>query len=341
MRDIGESIKEYCERHLPPEPIWISMLNRRFPKIGARMDGAESVQREFECHLRDSYEAHLAEGQNPEDAWKLAQERFGDVSVISQEIQRARAQSRRCMLIRFLAIAALFALPLGQIARIRIHAFFHPSLLLFMAVCAAVGFMITRKRDIDSLRRYAFYGSWLGLTWGIFYSLVCAKDPSKLGPGIAMIIMSTFYGLFLAAPKSRGPASILMMLLCHVGVLIPTARFGLLSFYPDGIDAGVLWMTAAFSLVSVLVGLTVFDIRKLHRRLAGVAAFSMVFAYIQILSNLTRPDASLLNLIFATSLPPLITVLIVLQIQKLQNCLLRNIMPIGVVNKYKSGSGRD
>ncbi len=323
MHDIEILIREYFAQHLPPEPIWIRILSKRFPGIATLLDGAKSVRREFECHLRDSYEANLLKGQSPDAAWKLAQERFGDAAVISREIQKARAQSYRCVLIRFLAVAALFALPLGQIARIRIPAFFNASLLFFLVVCAAVGFMITRKRDIDSLRRYAFYGSWLGLAWGLFYSLVYAGDPSKLGAGIATIILSTFYGLFLAAPKSRSLVSIAMMLLCHVGVLIPTARFGLLSFYADGIDAGVLWMTAAFSLVSVLVGLTVFDIRKLHRRLAGVAAFSMVFAHIQILSNLTRPNASLLNLIFATSLPPLIAVLITMQIQKLQACLLR------------------
>jgi hypothetical protein len=323
MRDIEALIKEYCAQNLPSEPIWITILNRRFPKIAARLDATRSVQREIADHLRDSYEASLSKGQNPEDAWKLAQEHFGDVAVISREIHKARAQSYKCVLVRFLAIVALFVLPLGKIARIRIQAFFSPSLLFLLAVCVAVGFLITRKRDRDSLRKYAFYGAWLGLAWGIVLTLIHAKDPSELGAGVAMILLSTFYGLFLAAPKSRGFVSIAMMLICHVGVLVPLARFGLLSFYPDKIDAGLLGMTAAFSLVSVLVGLTVFDIRKLHRRLSGVAAFSLVFAYIQILSNLTRSNASLLTFAFATSIPPLIAVLAVLPIRKLQGYLLR------------------
>jgi len=85
----------------------------------------------------------------------------------------------------------------------------------------------------------------------------------------------------------------------------------------------LLGMTAALSLVSVLVSLAIFDIRKLPRRLAGVAAFSMVFAYIQILGNLTRSNASLLAFIFATSLPPLTAVLITMQFQNLQRLLLR------------------
>ena len=321
MRDIEELIREYCSQRIPPEPIWLTILNRRFPKIAARMDSAKSVQREIEDHLRDSYEAALSNGQNPEDAWKLAQERFGDVAEISREIQKARAQSYKCMMVRFLAVVALFVLPLGEIARIRIPAFFSPSLLFFLAVCMGVGFLITRKRDWDSLRKYAFYGAWLGLICAMVYTIIHVKDPSKLGAGVALMLLSTFYGLCFAAPKSGGLVSIAMMLLCHVGVLIPLA--GLLSFYPDKIDTGVLWTTAAFSLVSVLVGLTVFDIRKLHRRLAGVAAFSMVFAYVKILSNLTSSNASLLALIFATSLPPLIAVLIAMQFRKLQGFLLR------------------
>jgi hypothetical protein len=323
MRDIDLLTKEYCARHLPPEPIWITVLSRRFPKIAAHMDSAKSVQREIEGHLRDSYEANLSKGQSPETAWKFAQDHFGDVSEISREIQKARAQSCKCMMVRFLAVVALIVLPLGEIARVRIHSFFSPSLLFFLAVCTGVGFVITRKRDWDSLRKSAFCGAWLSLIWGIAYTFIYAKDPSKIGAGIAVTTLSTFYGLFLAAPQSRGLVSIIMMLLCHAGVLIPTVRFGLLSFYPNRVDAGVLWMTAAFSLVSVLVGLALFDVRKLHRRLAGVAAFSMVFAYIQILSNLTRPNASLPAFIFATSLPPLIAVLTIMQFQKLQRLLLR------------------
>jgi|WetSurSiteA1Bulk_404760.scaffolds.fasta_scaffold06891_4 hypothetical protein len=323
MRDIEELIKEYCAQHLPPEPAWIGVLNRRFPKISSWMDSAKSVQREIEDHLRDSYEAALSKGQSAEDAWRLEQERFGDVAVISREIQKARAQSCKCMMVRFLAVVALFVLPLGEIARIRIPAFFSPSLLFFLAACMGVGFLITRRRDWDSLRKYAFYGAWLGLIWAMVYTIIHVKDPSKLGAGAAIMLLSTFYGLFLAAPKSHGLVSIAMMLLCHVGVLIPLARFGLLSFYPDKIDAGLLGMTAALSLVSVLVSLAIFDIRKLPRRLAGVAAFSMVFAYIQILGNLTRSNASLLAFIFATSLPPLTAVLITMQFQKLQRLLLR------------------
>jgi hypothetical protein len=323
MRDIDARVEAYCAQNFPPEPIWITILNRRFPKIAARMDSAKPIQREIEGHLKDSYEAHVSKGQNPEGAWKLAQEHFGDVAVLSREIRKARAQSYKCLMIRFLAVIALFVLPLGKIARIRIPAFFSPSLLGLLAVCVVVGFLIARKRDMDSLRKYAFYGAWLGLIWGIAITLIYAKDPSHLGAGVAMILLSTFYGLFLAAPKSPGLVSIAMMLLCHAGVLVSIARFGLLSFYPDRIDTGFLGMTAAFSLVSVLVGLAVFDIRKLHRRLAGVAAFSMVFTYVQVLSNLTRSNSSFWALVFATSIPPLIAVLAVLPIQKLQAYLLR------------------
>ena len=76
MRDIETTIKEYCADNLPPDPIWISILNRRFPQIAASMDSAKPVQWEIEGHLRDSYEAYLSKGQNPEDAWKLAQKRL-------------------------------------------------------------------------------------------------------------------------------------------------------------------------------------------------------------------------------------------------------------------------
>jgi hypothetical protein len=321
MRDIEASIHEYCTHNLPVEPVWIAVLNRWLPKIAARLDVARSVRWEIADHLRNSYETNTLEGNNPDDAWKLALERFGDISTISQEILRARAQSYKCLMIRFLAIIALFVLPLGKIARISIVTFFHPHSLFLIAACAGVGFLVTRKRDLNSLRKYAFYGAWLGLFWGIFLAIT-AKDPSYLGAAVAMILMSTFYGLFLAAPKACGFIPVIMMLLCHFAVLISTARFGLLSFYPCVVDAALLKMVAEFSLVSVLVGLIIFDVRKLHNRLAGVAAFSMVFAYIQIFINLTRSNGTLFIFICATSITPLIAVLSVLPIRKLQDRML-------------------
>ena len=322
MRDIEDLITEYCARNLPPEPVWITFLNRQFPKIARRFDSIKSVQWEIQDHLQNSHEAFLSNGQSPELAWKSAQEHFGDAALISREIRKARAQSHKCLTLRFLAFVFLLILPVGHTAQLRIVTFFHPSLLFIMAVCAFGGLLITRKRDSVAFRKYAFYGAWLGLVLGLI-RVFKAADPSELGVGVAMILLSTFYGLFLAAPEARGFIPTAMIVICHAGVLIPIARFGLLSVYPRTIDSSSLKLVAAFSIVSVLVGLAVFDVRRLHRRLAGLAAFSMIFAYIQILSNLTRDNGSLLFLACAASVPPLIAGSAVLLIHKLQSLLLR------------------
>lgn len=323
MRDIEALIKEYCAQHLPPEPMWIAILNQRFPKIAARVDGVKSAQWEIEDHLRNSYEAYLSKGQSSENAWKLAQEHFGDLTLISREICKARTQSYKCLMVRSLAMIALFALPLGNNARIRITQFFHPPALCLMAASAAVGFLITRKRDTDSLRKYALCGAWLGLLWGIIRAITITVEDlptEQLGGAVAIILLSTFYGLFLAVPAARGLVPATMIVLCQVGVLISLMRIGIGSPYPKAVDASYLKMAAAASLVSILVGFIVFDIRRLHRRLTGVAVFGMVFAYIQIFSNLTA--STIFDFVCATSIPPLIAVLIVLPIRKLQGYLL-------------------
>jgi hypothetical protein len=322
MRDIESSIKEYCAQNLPSEPIWVAILNQQLPKLAARLDSARSVQREIEDHLRESYEAFLFKGQNPPNAWKLAQDHFGDVTLISREILKARTQSYKCLTVRFLAIIAIFALPLGKNARFSFVQFFHPPSFCLIAAGAAVGFLIMRKRDFESLRKYALYGAWLGLLWGIFRAITVKDIPTELGGAIAMVLLSTFYGLFLALPTARGSVAAIMMVLCQLGVLISLARVGILSLYPGVVDVDLLKIVAAFSIVSILVGLSVFDIRKLHRRLAGVAVFGMVFAYIQILSSLTRPHATLFSFVCATSIPPLVAILIIFPIHKLQGYLL-------------------
>jgi hypothetical protein len=322
MRDIEALIAEYRAQNLPPEPRWITILNRRFPKMARRIDGIKSVQREIQDHLRDSYEAFLSKGQSPELAWKSAQEHFGDAALISQEICNARVQSRKCWIIRILAFIALLALPVGNTAQLRIPQFFSPSLLFFMAVCATAGILITRKRDAISLRKYMLCSAWLSLFFGIFRAFT-VDSPQKLGSAVAIILLSTFYGLFLAAPSVRGFIPAAMMVICQAGVLIPIVRFGIVSVYPPAVDISLLKTVAAFSIVSALVGLTVFDVRRLHRRLAGVAAFSMVYGYTHILSSLTRDNGNLFYLLCASSVPPLVALLMVLPIQKLQHRLLR------------------
>jgi len=100
-------------------------------------------------------------------------------------------------------------------------------------------------------------------------------------------------------------------------------RFGLVSPYPGTLDASVLKPAAIASLITILVGLIFFDIRRIHRRLAGVAAFGMVSAYIQILCNLSGAYPTIFDFLFATSIPPLVAVLVAMQIPKLQNLRLK------------------
>ncbi|HTY64697.1 MAG TPA: hypothetical protein VMG30_20785 [Acidobacteriota bacterium] len=323
MREIDAVIREYCDQSLPAAPAWIRILEPRFPRIAARLDSGRSVRREIEDHFRDSYEAGLSNGQNPDSAWQFARDHFGDVEHISKEIRKARTQSYTCLSIRLMAIIALIVLPLGKLARLHPPEFLHLPSLGLMAASAAVGLLITRKRDLESLRNYALYGSWLGLLYGIFRAVTVQKAPSEIGAAIAMILLSTFFGLFLAAPASRGYLAVIMMALCQFGVLISMKRVGILFLRPGVFDADLVKTVAAFSVVSVFFGLVVFDIRKLHRRLPAVAVFGMVFACIRILSNLRRPYASLIYFVCATSIPPLMAVLMALPIHKLQKRLLQ------------------
>jgi hypothetical protein len=92
--------------------------------------------------------------------------------------------------------------------------------------------------------------------------------------------------------------------------------------HPGVVDVDLLKTVAAFSIVSVLVALAIFDIRKLHWRIAGIAVFGMVFSNMKFLSNLTRPHATLFDFVCATSIPPLMAILILLPIHKLQGYLL-------------------
>ncbi len=325
MRDIEELIREHCAKILPREPAWIGFLNQRFPKIAKHIDGVKSARWEIEDHLRSLYDACLANGHHPEEAWKLSRERFGDVTRISAEIRRARIESRKCLIVRLLAITALFALPLEKAWRLRVSQFIHAPALFLMAAFTIVGCLITHKRDMDSLRKYALCGAWLGLFLGILKIIAARNLPAELGGGVALILISTFYGLFLAMPAARGFASIAMMLLCQVGVMIALIPLGFISAQPIAPDSTLLRGIAAAWLVTMLVSYSVYDIRRLGRRLAGMAVFGMVFAFVQILSNFNGSYISIWNFVYATSIPPLLAVLTLLSIQRLQNRFLSEV----------------
>jgi hypothetical protein len=323
MHNIEAAIKEYCAKNLPPEQAWIRFLERRFPKIAGTMDVSQSMRKEFADHLQDSYQAHIEKGNSADDAWKLAQKHFGDTELLSREIRKIRRQSCKCLLIRFLAILAYVVLPMGNEARIGITSFIHPQAIFLMAACAVLGYWITRKRDSVSLRKYALYGAWLGLFWGLFEATtMAANDPSRCGMPIAFMLLSTFNGLFIAAPAARRLVPASMLILCQAGVSIALLRSGLFPLISGGIDARTLKMAAAACVVSLLAGLLIFDIRKLHRRTAGIAALGMVFTWIKLLVHIRGPQ-SIGALVLATSLPALIAVLMILPIQKLQQFLLQ------------------
>ncbi len=145
-----------------------------------------------------------------------------------------------------------------------------------------------RKRDLNLCVNVCCM-ALLGLLWGIFRAItVKGYLRTELGGAIAMVLLSTFYGLFLVLPTARDSVAVIMMVLCQLGVLISLARVGILSLHPGVVDVDLLKTVAAFSIVSVLVAFAIFDIRKLHRRIAGIAVFGMVFSH----ENLKQPDAS-------------------------------------------------
>jgi|WetSurMetagenome_2_1015567.scaffolds.fasta_scaffold49930_3 hypothetical protein len=322
MRDLEILIREYCEQNLPTEPIWITILNRRFPRIAAHMDIAKSMQCEIADHLRDAHEANLAKGHNAEDAWRLAREQFGNIDLISKEIYKARALSYKCLTIRLMAVVILFILSFTR-PEIRFHAFFHPESLSIMALCATVCALITRKRNMASIRKYAMYGAGLGLFYGIIRAITTVHQPPEIGAAIAMILMSAFYGLFLAAPSARGWIFAAMVIACQLGISVVCVVFaGPAPLYPSRIDPALLSLGFGATLFALLVGLTVFDIRRLQQRISAIAVSGMVTAWVFILSNLRRPDGAL-ELVFATSVPVLLTFMIASPIRILQAYLLR------------------
>lgn len=320
MREIGDLIREYCAQKLPAESNWITILNRRFPKIAARIDIVKSMQWEIDDHLRNSFEEYLSKGYSPEDAWKLAKEHFGDLALISREICLARTQSRRCLLIRFLAMGAFCVMPTGKLDPIHISWFISGKALLCLCATVAAGLLITRKRDADSLRKYAFCGAWIGLILGMIKAIT-VDSREFAGEAVALILISVFYGLFLAAPAARGIVAAAMIAMCHIGILIPLIRFGMLAPGLFFVDARLLNTAAVASVVSILFGFIVFGIRKLHRRLTAIAVFGMFICYVWIFRNFRL--CSGLELVLTTSILFLITALMILPIRKLQKHLLR------------------
>jgi hypothetical protein len=323
MHNIEAIIREYCAKTIPDEPSWKSILEHKFPKFAGSMDASLSIRQEFEDHLHSSFQSYLEKGKCSEDAWRLAKEHFGDMDFLAREIKKARNRSYKCLSLRLSAIIAFMLLPLGAAERIRFATFIHPQVLFLMAGCMIAGYWITRNRDFVSLRQYALYGTWLGLFYGLFEAMtMVANDPLRMGRPISFMLMSMLYGLFIADPGARKFAATAMLLTCQIGMATALIRSGIVPLVSRGVDAGIMKMLAEACIAALLAGFLVFDIRKLHRRIAGIAALGMFYAWIGQLTEL-RGLQSVEALIATTSLPALIAILMISPIQKLRQYMLR------------------
>lgn len=319
MRNIDELIAEFCDEKLPPDPGWAVILRRACLKVGIHLGVIGSERREIEDHLKDSFSHHLSQGNNPERAWELVKEHFGDPAIILNELRALRTQSRRCLLIRLPAIVVLLTVALSN--RAIFSWLINAKALVCLAAGICTGILFFRDRASDSLHKYGSWGAWFGLLTGFVWA-IATQHVEDAGYAIYMMLASTFYGLILASHYMRRLGQVTMIALCQAGIMLPLFRFGLLPVFPQTFHIPLLKLAAFASLIALIAGFAIFDLRKLDRRLAGAAAVGMCLCYCQILQNLTNDLCTILELEVVTLIPFIVAELMALPIRYLQDSVL-------------------
>lgn len=313
MSEIDGIIRKYCDEKMGSLTAGIRCVERMTPRFLHAATPAGSMRREIEDHLLDSYQCHLREGADAESAWGKTKEQFGDMTCISREMRTAQMKFYRHFFLRLTAVAAVFAVFSSQV--FPFAWFISMPALAFLAGGAALGWLIKRELNPDLLRKSALGGAWFGLLVGLALAL-SVDQAANAGFAIALILMSVFYGLVLAAPGKKGPAPILMIVLCNVGILVALARLNICPLYVQAPTLALLKVSAVGFTVALIGGLAIFGCTRVSRSLVGVSTLAMVLCYFQMFDGTYR--FSLFDLVAATALSMLMTSFFLMRLRVFQ-----------------------
>jgi len=313
MPEIDDLIRDYCDVKMSGQTDGIRRIEKMIPAFLLALTPAGSMRKEVEDHLRDSFESHLDERGDRADAWQQTREHFGEMTGISRQIRAAQLQFCRHLLLRLAAVISIFICFATRI--------FHPEsfisgdALAFLTGGSALGWVIKRERNPSMLRKFAFGGAWFGLLVGLALAL-SGDQAADAGYAISLMLMSTFYGLVLAAPGKKGLLPILMIVLCNAGILVPLVHLNIRPIYSQTPYLELLKVSALGCIAALVGGLAIFGCTRVFRRLAGVSMLAMMLCCCQMFSRVVR--FSLFDLVVTTVLSMLGTSLCLLRIRAFQ-----------------------
>jgi hypothetical protein len=272
------------------------------------------MRKEIEQHLRESFDSHLGESMDDATAWRHAREQFGDMELVCSRIEAAQLQFYRHLFIRSAAILVFFVFM--ALDWIRLVWLISGRAFVFFGGGAISGWLLMRKRNPSVAWRFAYWGAWLGLIMGVAQA-VTAKGADGVGPGVALALLSAFYGLFLAEPGKKGSDPVLMITVCQAGILIPLAHLNLFPLYFSNHPLILLGTSILGCAGALVAGLVLYGYSKISQRFVGVSMFAMTFCYCRLLSS--GYHISILELLMTASLSMFMTTFFLLRLRAAEN----------------------
>jgi hypothetical protein len=315
MPEIDRMIREYCELGVIFRPAWLRKAERIFPSFLYSRTPAGAMQKEIQQHLRESFDCHRGKSMDDATAWLHTKEQFGDIELVRSKIEAAQQQYYRHLLIRSAAI--LIFLVFMAVDWIRLTWLISGNALVFFGGGAISGWLLMDKRNSSHVWRSAYWGAWFGLFMGARQA-VTAHCPDGVGPGVALALLSAFYGLFLAEPGKRGLDPVLMIIVCQAGILIPLARLHIFPLYFSHHPLILLSTSILGCMGALLAGLSFYGYSKISRRFVGVSMFAMTLCYCRLLNS--GFPISILELLMTAALSMLMATFFLLRLRAAEDC---------------------
>jgi len=267
-------------------------------------------RRELAVHIEQAYERAQAEttkSSSDDDAWKTALADFGNVQDVARELQKEHWPQYVGWRIFTLVVAALVMSSIsGWMCLLDVPAacFTLGPMLAFVLFDACLG-----STRWELALRVGVWGGLCGTILGTVSMVSNLADPSNVGAGMALSILSALYCVLFFTPQRSIVIALIMIAVVDMGLAIvcmsSNVELALLPLlleqkhYWNGVDASFVLQVLTIGGVGVCIGIARFGFHGVARHAPSLGAGTFLVSLVIMLGDLSDHRTIIAHLLVA------------------------------------------
>ena len=284
-------ITRRIERHLDEQ---LGMWTRLLP-----------WRRELVVHFEQAYEMAQAETTKPasdDDAWQTVLADFGNVQDVAHELRKEHWPQYVGWRIFALVAAALVMSSLSVwmcLLDVPAACFTLGPMLVFILFDACLG-----STRWELARRVGIWGGLCGTILGTVGIVSNLADPSNVGAGMALSILSALYCVLFYTPRRSIVIALIMIAVVDMGLALVCMSYNvgfalLLAHGWDGVDVSFVLQVLAIGGAVIGMGIARFGFHGVARHAPSLGAGTFLVSLVIMLGDMSDPSTVVAHLLVA------------------------------------------